>query len=65
MALQIEQFIESIYPSQDPKALILESRNQAVPKAPGQIEKDASMEEAKWDTSKIDIQKITLAFTDT
>ena len=51
MASQIEQFIESIYPSQDPKALILEAQNQPVPKAPAQIEKDASMEEAKWDTS--------------
>lgn len=61
--LQIEQFIESIYPSQDPKALILEAQNQPVPKAPAQIEKDASMEEAKWDTSTSCFQKFAVAHT--
>ncbi len=61
--LQIEQFIESIFPSQDPKALILEAQNQPVPKAPAQIEKDASMEEAKWDTSTSCIQSSAITCT--
>lgn len=59
---QIEQFIESIFPSQDPQALILEAKNQPVPKAPAQTEKDASMEEAKWDTSMSCISMFAIVY---
>jgi len=53
MENQIEQFIESIYPSQDPKAIALKQQT------PAALEKTAKQkaaeEEAKWDTSTLAI----------
>jgi farnesyl-diphosphate farnesyltransferase len=43
---QIEQFIESIFPSQDPQAIV---RQQAGEPEPVDVEKTKEMEEAKWD----------------
>ncbi|KAI9845955.1 MAG: bifunctional farnesyl-diphosphate farnesyltransferase/squalene synthase [Pleopsidium flavum] len=44
--LQIEQFIESIFPSQDPQAIV---RQQAGEPEPVDAEKTKEMQEAKWD----------------
>ena len=50
MVVQIEQFIESIFPSQNPSAIAaLQSATAPVP--PEEVEQRAMAEEAKWDTS--------------
>ena len=49
--LQIEQFIESIFPSQNPRAIAAAQAAQA-PVVPAEEAKQRAMaEEAKWDTS--------------
>lgn len=50
--MQIEQFIESMFPSQDPKAIAAMQAAQAPAVRPEEAEQRAMAEEAKWDTSK-------------
>ena len=50
--MQIEQFIESMFPSQDPKAIAAMQAAQAPAVPPEEAEQRAMAEEAKWDTSK-------------
>ena len=51
-AMQIEQFIESMFPSQDPKAIAAMQAAQAPTVHPEEAEQRAMAEEAKWDTSE-------------
>ena len=48
---QIEQFIESIFPSQNPKAIAAAHAAQAPVVPQEEAEQRAMAEEAKWDTS--------------
>ena len=50
--MQIEQFMESMFPSQDPKAIAAMQSAQAPVVHPEEAEQRAMAEEAKWDTSK-------------
>lgn len=50
---KIEQFIESIFPSQDPKAIReAQEKDTSIVRQAGDEQRDAMAEEAKWDTSK-------------
>ena len=49
--MQIEQFIESIFPSQNPKAIAAAHAAQAPVVPQEEAEQRAMAEEAKWDTS--------------
>lgn len=49
--MQIEQFIESIFPSQNPRAIAAAQAAQAPVVPPEEAEQRAMAEEAKWDTS--------------
>ena len=49
---KVEQFIETIFPSQDPKAIKeAQANDRPVVVQPGEERRDAMSEEAKWDTS--------------
>ena len=51
IVVQIEQFIESLYPTEDPKT-IAERQSRQMAKEKSSIDNTKS-DEAKWDTSRL------------